>query len=147
MSWYFLLLLPCAACMYNGWKARFPRDKYRWMMLENLILGAFAVASFLDIVSSNPMPLALVSLMMLMIAFLAGAVAGVYCIRWLHTPPGPARLRVQVTGELVGVKCSLCEDVIDAPGGEYPMREMVHHLRLFHPDQYESLNEELRSQF
>lgn len=142
MSWYFLLLLLCAACMYNGWKARFPRDKYRWMMLENLVLGAFAVASFLDIVSSNPMPLALVSLMMLMIAFLAGAVAGVYCIRWLKTPPGPV---VGKVAELVGVKCGWCGDAIPARGGEYPIQEMVHHLRLFHPDQYETLSDHLRA--
>lgn len=146
MSWIFALFLPIAACLYNGWKAEFPRDRYRWETFQFLLLGIFAAASFLNIASSNPMPLALLSLMMLLLAFLAGAVAGVCCIRWLHTPPGPPGLvKLQAHLELAGVECDICREMIPAFEGKFPVDEMAHHLRLFHPDQYEQLSEDLRS--
>lgn len=127
-SWYWWLMVPCLVFQVIAWKTEFPRDTYRWLTFSHLCLGAYAAGSFVSIASSNPMPLALFSLLMLALAFVAGAVAGVYCIRWLRTPPGPPQFPPPIA-----MMCPRCDEVTR------DVLETYHHVRLMHPDWHEEL--------
>lgn len=129
MDWYFAFLLVCFACHYKAWKAKSYRDTCRWFSFAHAFLATYAACSFVHIWISNPWPLQLLALLMLLMALLAGSVASVYCLRWLHIPRA-RQLRV------ISLRCVTCEETL--PNEPH---ELLNHLRLFHPDVYDDVIE------
>lgn len=120
-NWPLVLLVPVVYFLHRGWKARNLRDRYRWHALQYLLLGVYSVIVFLELASLDSPASWFVALPMLAIALFAGAVTGVYVVRWLAAPPGPA------------LCCPLCNEIVD--DGE----AAFHHVRLFHPQWYEEV--------